>query len=87
MGFPRQEHWSGLPFPSPGDIPNPGIKPVSPTLIDGFLTTRGAQKMSIIRNKRNSENKLVKYLAPEFRKISKEHLSPPQKKNPENEIK
>ena len=35
MGFSRQEYWSGLPFPSPGDLPNPGIKPlsfVSPTL-------------------------------------------------------
>ena len=31
MGFSRQEYWSGLPFPSPGDLPNPGIKPVSPT--------------------------------------------------------
>ena len=31
MGFSRQEHWSGLPFPSPGDLPNPGIKPGSPT--------------------------------------------------------
>ena len=31
MGF-RQEYWSGLPFPSPGDIPNPGIKPRSPAL-------------------------------------------------------
>ena len=30
MGFPRQECWSGLPFPSPGDIPNPVIKPRSP---------------------------------------------------------
>ena len=30
MGFSRQECWSGLPFPSPGDIPNPGIVPVSP---------------------------------------------------------
>ena len=29
MGFPRQEYWSGLPFPSPGDLPNPGIKPMS----------------------------------------------------------
>ena len=29
-GFPRQEDWSGLPCPSPGDLPNPGIKPVSP---------------------------------------------------------
>ena len=32
MGFPRQEYWSGLPFPSPGDHPNPGIKPESPGL-------------------------------------------------------
>ena len=32
MGFPRQEYWSGLPFPSPGDLPDPGIKPGSPTL-------------------------------------------------------
>ena len=29
VGFPRQEYWSGLPFPFPGDLPNPGIKPVS----------------------------------------------------------
>ena len=27
MGFPRQEYWIGLPFPSPGDLPEPGIKP------------------------------------------------------------
>ena len=35
MGFSRQEEWTGLPFPSPGDLPNPGIKPallVSPAL-------------------------------------------------------
>ena len=32
MGFSRQECWSGLPFPSPGDLPNPGIKPGSPAL-------------------------------------------------------
>ena len=32
MGFSRQEHWSGLPCPSPGDLPNPGIKPMSPEL-------------------------------------------------------
>ena len=32
MGFSRQEYWSGLPFPSPGDLPNPGIEPVSPAL-------------------------------------------------------
>ena len=32
MGFSRQEYWSGLPFPSPGDFSNPGIEPVSPVL-------------------------------------------------------
>ena len=32
MGFSRQEYWSGLPFPSPGDLPNPGIDPRSPAL-------------------------------------------------------
>ena len=32
MGFPRQGYWSGLPFPSPGDLPDPGIEPRSPAL-------------------------------------------------------
>ena len=32
MGFPRQEYWSGLPFPTPGDLPDPGIKSGSPAL-------------------------------------------------------
>ena len=32
MGFSKQEYWSGLPFPSPGDLPDPGIEPESPTL-------------------------------------------------------
>ena len=36
-GISRQEHWSGLPFPSPGDLPNPGIKPASPALQVGSL--------------------------------------------------
>ena len=39
MGFSRQEYWSGLPFPSPGDLPEPGIKPRSPTLQAGALTS------------------------------------------------
>ena len=39
MGFPRQEFWSGLPFPSPGDLPDLGIKPASPELAGGFFTT------------------------------------------------
>ena len=39
MGFSRQEYWSGLPFPSPGDLPNSGIEPGSPTLQADVLTS------------------------------------------------
>ena len=42
MGFSRQEYWSGLPCPPPGDLPDPGIKPAplaSPALAGGFFTT------------------------------------------------
>ena len=39
MGFSRQEYWSGLPFPSPGDLPDPGIEPGSPTLQADPLTS------------------------------------------------
>ena len=42
MEFYRQEYWSGLPFPSPGDLPDSGIEPVSlvsPALAGGFFTT------------------------------------------------
>ena len=39
MGFSRQEHWSELPFPFPGDLPGPGIEPPSPASpVDGFFT-------------------------------------------------
>ena len=41
LGFPRQEYWSGLPFPPPGDLPDPGIEPsslVSPALVSAFST-------------------------------------------------
>ena len=42
MGFPKQEHWNGLPFPPPGDGPQPGVKPaspLSPMLQAGSLST------------------------------------------------
>ena len=39
MGFSRQEYWSGLPFPSPGDLPDPGIEPGSPALQADSLPT------------------------------------------------
>ena len=38
-GFPKQENWSELPFPSPGDLPYPGIEPASPALADRFFIT------------------------------------------------
>ena len=38
MGFSQQEYWTGLPFLSPGDLPNPGVEPASPALVGGFLT-------------------------------------------------
>ena len=48
MGFPRQESWSGLPFPSSGDLPNPGIKPGSPTLqADSLLLSHKGSLMYI----------------------------------------
>ena len=39
MEFSKEEYWSGLPFPTPGDLPNPGIEPASPALAGGFFTT------------------------------------------------
>ena len=47
MSFPRQEYWSGLPFTSPGDLPDPGIKPeslTSPALAGGFFTTEPPER-------------------------------------------
>ena len=47
MGFSRQEYWSGLPFPSPRDLLNPGIELASltsPALAGGFFTTRATWK-------------------------------------------
>ena len=38
MGFPRQEYWSGLPFPSPGDLPETGTEPVTPALAGGLFS-------------------------------------------------
>ena len=45
MGFPRQENWSGLPFPSPGDLPDPGIELMSLALVGRFFTTEPSGKL------------------------------------------
>ena len=44
LGLPRQEYWSGLPFPSPGDLPNSGIEPTSPALAGRSFTAEPAGK-------------------------------------------
>ena len=46
--FSRQDYWSGLPFPPPGELPNPGIEPRSPALAGGFFTTEPPGKPNII---------------------------------------
>ena len=47
MGFPRQEYWSALPFPSPGDLPDPGIKSKCPVLAGGFFMVESPGKLKI----------------------------------------
>ena len=47
MGFSRQEYWSGLPFPSPGDLPNPGIEPGSPALQTDVLLSEPLGKPNL----------------------------------------
>ena len=48
MGFSRQEYWSGLPFPSPGDPPDPGIEPESPALEADTLTSEPPGKPGVL---------------------------------------
>ena len=51
MGFRRQENWSGLPFPPPGDLPDPRIEPtspISPSLAGGFFTTVPLVKPTVV---------------------------------------
>ena len=45
MGFFRQEYWSGLPFPSPGDLPDPGVEPWSPPFQADALTSEPPGKL------------------------------------------
>ena len=48
MGFPRQEYWSGLPFPFPGDLSKPRAEPPSLGLADGFFITEPLGSLSLI---------------------------------------
>ena len=50
MGFFRQEYWSGLPFPSPGDLPDPGTEPGSPALEADALTSEPLGKPGVLQS-------------------------------------
>ena len=72
MGFSRQEYWSGLPFPSPGDLPNPGIKPRSPALQTDALPSEPPGKLAL--------NKRIKWMT-ERHKLPRWDLSKRKKIN------
>ena len=58
MGFSRQEYWSGVPFSSPGELPDPGVEPGSPTLQADALPSEPPDfKGSIIQSLKNKTNK------------------------------
>ena len=54
MGFSRQEYWSELPFPPPGDVPDPGIEPLYPALAGGFFTTEPLGKPNLRKSPKYS---------------------------------
>ena len=69
MGFSRQEYWSGLPFPSPGDLPDPGVEPVSPALqaYSLILSQLGQWPKLLLNIRKDSEHILQKDLRPLLR--------------------
>ena len=73
MGFSRQEHWSGLPFPSPGNLPDPEIKPESPALqADALLSELpGKAKAVSLGKKKKKKVRIVKRETKEWAAIVK----------------
>ena len=68
MGFPRQESWSELPFPPPGDLPDPGIEPIFPVasaLAGRFFITEppGKPRVCVYKYKHRDRQTVVYYLA------------------------
>ena len=57
LEFPRQENWSGWPFPTPGELSYPGIEPPSPTLAGGFYTTEPPGKSRV--NQFHKKNNMI----------------------------
>ena len=69
MGFSRQEYWSGLPFPSPGDLPNPGIEPRSPALQADALSSEPPGKPNLDNQPRQHIKKQRHYVATKVRLV------------------
>ena len=73
MGFFRQDYWSGLPCPIPGDLPDPGIEPMSPMsppLAGGFFTTEPPSKLSEVPLLSKSPNPKVQSISDDsFKKL------------------
>ena len=77
MGFSRQEYWSGLPFPSPGDLPQPGIEPMSLASPGRFFTTEPPGKPSSqsryleIRATDEQHSRLLKVMKAKLAEVNK----------------
>ena len=89
MGFPREEYWRGLPFPSPGDLP-PGIKPASPALAGRFFTTEPPGKSNrLLKPLQFCQSHSLTYQALiifPWKCLSRATLSPPLPNNPSSLI-
>ena len=91
IGFSRQEHWSGVPFPSPGDLPNPGIEPRSPALQADSLPSEPPE-MLWIHGPTEMIHSLMKYLLKAYYiqgicvNINKDIRCPYQKKTDTEEL-
>ena len=70
MGFSRQEDWSGLPFPSPGDLPNPGIEPMSPKLQADALSSEPPGNPEIVLDPASNKDYIHKSLKKKKKKVS-----------------
>ena len=75
MGFSRQEYWSGLLFPSPGDLPDPGIEPGSPALQADALTSEPPGKHKDLTKKKKTLKQI--YFNTFIKKEKKKQKNPP----------
>ena len=73
VGFSRQEYWSGLPFPSPGDLPNPGIEPGSPALQADALSSEPPGKLLYSQGNHKQNEKTTYGLGENICKWSHQH--------------